>query len=106
MAIRAISTPRPTAAIISVASASLSGDTSSLATITDGRAEIEFYERRQLFGGARTGSFIGLDKQRLVLVDEVKTGFGVAKGGVQEPFGIKADLCTFAKAIASGVRSP
>ncbi|MGB5489221.1 MAG: aminotransferase class III-fold pyridoxal phosphate-dependent enzyme [Woeseiaceae bacterium] len=38
----------------------------------------------------------------LLIVDEVKTGFRVAKGGVQELFGIKADLCTFAKAIANG----
>jgi len=38
----------------------------------------------------------------LLVVDEVKTGFRVAKGGVQELFGIKADLCTFAKAIGNG----
>ncbi|HNP62695.1 MAG TPA: aspartate aminotransferase family protein [Woeseiaceae bacterium] len=38
----------------------------------------------------------------LLIVDEVKTGFRVAKGGVQELFGIKADICTFAKAIANG----
>jgi len=38
----------------------------------------------------------------LLIVDEVKTGFRVAKGGVQELFGIKADLCTFAKAVANG----
>lgn len=38
----------------------------------------------------------------LLIVDEVKTGFRVAKGGVQELFDIKADLCTFAKAIANG----
>jgi glutamate-1-semialdehyde 2,1-aminomutase len=38
----------------------------------------------------------------LLIIDEVKTGFRVAKGGVQELFGIKADLCTFAKAIANG----
>ena len=38
----------------------------------------------------------------LLCVDEVKTGFRVAKGGVQEMYGIKADLCTFAKAIANG----
>lgn len=36
------------------------------------------------------------------IVDEVKTGFRVARGGVQELFGIKADLCTFAKAIGNG----
>lgn len=38
----------------------------------------------------------------LLVVDEVKTGFRVAKGGAQELYGIKADLCTFAKAIANG----
>ncbi|MCH9695395.1 MAG: aminotransferase class III-fold pyridoxal phosphate-dependent enzyme [Gammaproteobacteria bacterium] len=38
----------------------------------------------------------------LLIVDEVKTGFRVAKGGVQELFGIKADICTFAKAIGNG----
>ena len=38
----------------------------------------------------------------LLLIDEVKTGFRVAKGGVQELLGIRADLCTFAKAIANG----
>jgi len=43
------------------------------------------------------------DKHNVVLiVDEVKTGFRVAKGGVQELLGIRADLCTFAKAIANG----
>lgn len=43
------------------------------------------------------------DKYNVVMiVDEVKTGFRVAKGGVQELMGIKADLCTFAKAIANG----
>jgi glutamate-1-semialdehyde 2,1-aminomutase len=38
----------------------------------------------------------------VMLVDEVKTGFRVARGGVQELYGIKADLCTFAKAVANG----
>ena len=38
----------------------------------------------------------------LMIIDEVKTGFRVAKGGVQELLGIKADLCTFAKAMANG----
>jgi len=43
------------------------------------------------------------DKYNVVLIiDEVKTGFRVAKGGVQELMGIKADLCTFAKALANG----
>ena len=38
----------------------------------------------------------------LLLIDEVKTGFRVARGGVQELMGIEADLCTFAKAMANG----
>jgi glutamate-1-semialdehyde 2,1-aminomutase len=38
----------------------------------------------------------------LMIVDEVKTGFRVARGGVQELLGFKADLCTFAKAMANG----
>ena len=43
------------------------------------------------------------DKHDVVLIiDEVKTGFRVAKGGVQELLEIRADLCTFAKALANG----
>jgi len=43
------------------------------------------------------------DKYDVVLIiDEVKTGFRVAKGGVQELQGVQADLCTFAKAVANG----
>jgi glutamate-1-semialdehyde 2,1-aminomutase len=43
------------------------------------------------------------DRYNVVLiVDEVKTGFRVAKGGVQELFDFRADLCTFAKAVANG----
>ena len=38
----------------------------------------------------------------MLIIDEVKTGFRVARGGVQELFDVKADLCTFAKAIANG----
>jgi glutamate-1-semialdehyde 2,1-aminomutase len=38
----------------------------------------------------------------IMIVDEVKTGFRVARGGVQELMGIKADLCTFAKAVGNG----
>jgi len=38
----------------------------------------------------------------LMIVDEVKTGFRVARGGVQELMGFRADLCTFAKAMANG----
>ena len=43
------------------------------------------------------------DKYGVVLLfDEVKTGFRVARGGVQELYGVRADLCTFAKAVANG----
>jgi glutamate-1-semialdehyde 2,1-aminomutase len=38
----------------------------------------------------------------LLVIDEVKTGFRVARGGAQELYGVKADLCTFAKAMANG----
>jgi glutamate-1-semialdehyde 2,1-aminomutase len=38
----------------------------------------------------------------VMIIDEVKTGFRVARGGTQELTGVKADLCTFAKAIANG----
>jgi glutamate-1-semialdehyde 2,1-aminomutase len=38
----------------------------------------------------------------IMICDEVKTGFRVARGGVQELMGFDADLCTFAKAVANG----
>ena len=38
----------------------------------------------------------------VMIIDEVKTGFRVAKGGVQELMGVQADLCTFAKSVANG----
>lgn len=38
----------------------------------------------------------------LLVIDEVKTGFRVARGGVQELYGVRADLCTVAKAVANG----
>jgi glutamate-1-semialdehyde 2,1-aminomutase len=38
----------------------------------------------------------------LMIVDEVKTGFRVARGGAQQLYGVKADLCTVAKAMANG----
>ncbi len=38
----------------------------------------------------------------LLVIDEVKTGFRVARGGAQELYGVKADLCTFAKAMGNG----
>jgi glutamate-1-semialdehyde 2,1-aminomutase len=43
------------------------------------------------------------DKYGIVFImDDVKSGFRVARGGVQELYGVKADLCTFAKAVANG----
>lgn len=38
----------------------------------------------------------------VMIVDEVKTGFRVARGGAQELLGVKADICTFAKALGNG----
>jgi glutamate-1-semialdehyde 2,1-aminomutase len=38
----------------------------------------------------------------VLIVDEVKTGFRVARGGVQELLDVSADLCTFAKAMGNG----
>ena len=38
----------------------------------------------------------------LLVIDEVKTGFRVAKGGAQELYGIYADLTTYAKAMGNG----
>jgi glutamate-1-semialdehyde 2,1-aminomutase len=38
----------------------------------------------------------------LLVIDEVKTGFRVARGGVQELLDARADICTFAKAMANG----
>jgi glutamate-1-semialdehyde 2,1-aminomutase len=38
----------------------------------------------------------------VLLIDEVKTGFRVARGGVQSLYGVKPDLTTFAKAVANG----
>jgi len=38
----------------------------------------------------------------LLIIDEVKTGFRVAKGGAQQRYGIYADLSTYAKAIGNG----
>jgi glutamate-1-semialdehyde 2,1-aminomutase len=38
----------------------------------------------------------------LLIIDEVKTGFRVGKGGIQGIMGIKPDITTFAKAVANG----
>ena len=38
----------------------------------------------------------------VMIMDEVKTGFRVARGGAQSLYGVTPDLCTFAKAVANG----
>jgi glutamate-1-semialdehyde 2,1-aminomutase len=38
----------------------------------------------------------------MMIMDEVKTGFRVARGGAQEYFGVTADLVTYAKALGNG----
>ncbi|MCF8069347.1 MAG: aspartate aminotransferase family protein [Desulfobacterales bacterium] len=38
----------------------------------------------------------------VMIMDEVKTGFRIAKGGAQEYFGVKGDLVTYAKSMANG----
>ena len=38
----------------------------------------------------------------MLVIDEVKTGFRVAKGGAQQLYGIHADLTTYAKAMGNG----
>ena len=43
------------------------------------------------------------DQYGIVLIfDEVKTGFRIARGGAQEYFGVKADLAAYAKAMGNG----
>ena len=43
------------------------------------------------------------DEYGIVLIfDEVKTGFRVAKGGAQELFDVRSDLATYAKAMGNG----
>ncbi len=41
--------------------------------------------------------------QAVLIFDEVMTGFRLAKGGVQELMGVKADLITFGKVIGGGM---
>jgi glutamate-1-semialdehyde 2,1-aminomutase len=36
------------------------------------------------------------------ILDEVKTGFRIARGGAQEAYGIRPDLATYAKALGNG----
>jgi len=43
------------------------------------------------------------DEYGIVMVfDEVKTGFRIARGGAQEFFGVRADLVTYAKSLGNG----
>jgi len=43
------------------------------------------------------------DKYGIVMIiDEVKTGFRIAKGGAQEYFNVKADIVTYAKCLGNG----
>jgi len=43
------------------------------------------------------------DTGALLILDEVMTGFRVARGGAQELFGIKADLTTIGKVVGGGM---
>jgi len=44
------------------------------------------------------------DKNKILLIfDEVMTGFRLAKGGVQELYGVAADIVTFGKVIGGGL---
>jgi glutamate-1-semialdehyde 2,1-aminomutase len=38
----------------------------------------------------------------VMILDEVKTGFRIARGGATEYFGVKGDLMTYAKSLANG----
>jgi glutamate-1-semialdehyde 2,1-aminomutase len=38
----------------------------------------------------------------IMILDEVKTGFRIARGGAAEYFGVKGDLMTYAKSLANG----
>lgn len=38
----------------------------------------------------------------LFILDEVKTGFRIARGGAQEYYGVRPDLATYAKALGNG----
>ena len=43
------------------------------------------------------------EKGILLIFDEMWTGFRLALGGAQQCFGVRADLCTFSKAVANGM---
>jgi glutamate-1-semialdehyde 2,1-aminomutase len=42
------------------------------------------------------------ERGAVLIMDEVKTGFRVARGGVQELYGVHGDLTTYAKAMGNG----
>jgi glutamate-1-semialdehyde 2,1-aminomutase len=43
------------------------------------------------------------DKYKIVMImDEVKTGFRIARGGAQEYFDVQADICCYAKCLGNG----
>ncbi len=46
---------------------------------------------------------ICIENQSLLIFDEVMTGFRLAKGGVQELFGVDADIVCFGKVIGGGL---
>lgn len=43
------------------------------------------------------------DNEALLIFDEVMTGFRLAKGGAQELFDVRADICCFGKVIGGGL---
>ena len=56
----------------------------------------------------KEGFLVGLrklcDKNQILLIfDEVMTGFRLAKGGVQELYGVNADIVTYGKVIGGGL---
>ncbi len=54
------------------------------------------------------GDFLAFVQQKcaeygiVFILDEVKTGFRIARGGAQEVYGLKPDLATYAKALGNG----
>lgn len=54
--------------------------------------------------GFLEGLRILCDNNGIILIfDEVMTGFRLARGGAQEKFGIRADICTYGKIIGAGM---
>ena len=62
----------------------------NIASLNPGKAWLQFLREQ-------------CDAYGIVLIfDEVKTGFRIARGGAQEYFGVRADLVTYAKAMGNG----